>query len=283
MDNPSSPLKKYSRQPKLYIDLPSKGQWYKKDVLEKSEELEVYSMTANDEIGVKTPDALISGKAIISIIENCIPSIKDGSAVTTRDLDYLLASIRIASYGDTMNVGHICTKCSNEDSFSLPLQSILDHLQAAEPVYEVNIENFIFRLRPLLYKELVQTQVSSMRVRRQLFQLSESSASDQPEEIDRKTEIINNLYDQINEQTKSLICSVVTEVITPEGESETNPIFIKDFILNNQPEFYNKIQQVYAANNRLMALPVSDVECSECGHGDKVAPSLDYTNFFSRG
>jgi len=33
MENNSSPLQKYRRQPKLYIDLPSKGQWYKQGAL----------------------------------------------------------------------------------------------------------------------------------------------------------------------------------------------------------------------------------------------------------
>ena len=32
MEN-ESPLKKYSRQPKIYIDLPSKGKYYKNGVL----------------------------------------------------------------------------------------------------------------------------------------------------------------------------------------------------------------------------------------------------------
>jgi hypothetical protein len=282
MENSTSPLKKYNRQPKLYIDLPSKGQWYKKESLEKVEELEVYSMTANDEIATKTPDALLTGNAIVKVIQNCVPSIKDGWAVTSRDLDYLLASIRIATYGDTMSVSHNCSKCANEDNFSLPLQKLLDHLQSIQPVYEIKVNDFVIRLRPLIYKEIVANQLASMQVRRQLYQISDSKIEDSVEVIENKTNMINSLYDKISDQTKDIICSVVTEVITPDGESETNPIFIKDFILNSEGQYFNAIQDIYLDNNKIMSPPSSDVSCSACEHTDKVTPSMDYSSFFLR-
>ena len=251
MENNQSPLKKYNRQPKLYIDLPSKGQWYKSGALEKTEELEVYSMTANDEIATKTPDALITGNAIVKIIENCIPGIKDAWAITSRDLDYILASIRIASYGDTMNISHTCIKCSNEDTFSIPLQTLLDHLQSAQPIYEIKI--------------------------------SASDETTDTDEINKRTDAMNLLYEDITQQTKDIICSIVTEIVTPEGESETNPIFIKDFILNNESEFYNIVQTSFADNNLKLTAPANEVKCSECEETAKVTPSLDYSSFFSRG
>ena len=283
MENNQSPLKKYNRQPKLYIDLPSKGQWYKSGALEKTEELEVYSMTANDEIATKTPDALITGNAIVKIIENCIPGIKDAWSITTRDLDYILASIRIASYGDTMNISHTCIKCSNEDTFSIPLQTLLDHLQSAQPIYEIKIRDFAFRLRPLMYKEIIANQLSSMKVRRQLYQISASDETTDTDEINKRTDAMNLLYEDITQQTKDIICSIVTEIVTPEGESETNPIFIKDFILNNESEFYNIVQTSFADNNLKLTAPANEVKCSECEETAKVTPSLDYSSFFSRG
>ena len=68
MEN-ESPLKKFQRQPKIYIDLPSKGKYYESPgiMYENSyTNLAVFSMTANDEILYKTPDALINGQATAS-------------------------------------------------------------------------------------------------------------------------------------------------------------------------------------------------------------------------
>lgn len=174
METNQSPLQKYRRQPKLYIDLPSKGQWYKQGALEKTEELEVYSMTANDEILTKTPDALLNGNATVSIIQNCIPSIKDAWSVTNRDLDYILTAIRIASYGDSLTISHKCSKCENEDSFALPLQRLLDHLGTVAPIYELKVKDFIFRLRPINYREVVDNQVTSTQVRRAAYEVTDT-------------------------------------------------------------------------------------------------------------
>ena len=65
-----SPLAKYVRQPKLYINLPSGGNWYSKNNLDSPTEIEVYSMTANDELALKTPDGLYSGKVVTKVIYN---------------------------------------------------------------------------------------------------------------------------------------------------------------------------------------------------------------------
>ena len=58
-----NPLMKHFRQPKLYIDLPSKGLFYPQGTLELTEDgkVAVYAMTAKDEIMIKTPDALLNG------------------------------------------------------------------------------------------------------------------------------------------------------------------------------------------------------------------------------
>ena len=75
---PANPLKKYYRQPKQYIKLPSGYKYYPADSIEVSEsgEIAVYPMTAKDELLFKTPDALLNGEATVSVIQSCVPAIK---------------------------------------------------------------------------------------------------------------------------------------------------------------------------------------------------------------
>jgi hypothetical protein len=277
MENSTNPLAKYTRQPKLFIDLPSKGNAYPSGALDKVEELEVYSMTANDEIAIKTPDGLFSGKATMGVIQNCVPSIKDANFITNRDLDYILAAIRIASYGDSISLTKVCESCENEDTFAFPLQQLLDHLTAAELVYETTVNEFKFKIRPLYYKEIVSNQQESVKLRRHLNQILSKL-----EDANERAEQIDLIYEQINEQTKNVICSVVTEVTTPDGTSETNHLFIKDFILNNESDFYNTIQDLYAKNAKALEIPAATVECSNCNKEQSIQPNLDYSSFFSK-
>jgi len=276
MENTQSPLQKYKRQPKLYIDLPSQGAWYNNDIAEKYEELEVFSMTANDEILAKTPDALISGNATVKIIQSCIPSIKNAWLLTNADFDYVMAAIRLAWFGEAITLSSKCTSCGNDDAYSLSVQSLLDHAAAFKGTFETRIEDFTFRLRPLTYKEMVENQQVSMRVRRELAQIISRTDIDQ----DKKDELMNSLYEQINTQTENIICNVIVDVVTPDGDVESNMEFIKDFVINNDSVFFNGIQTIYSTNNQELEMPATEVECSECQHKQNIKPNLDYSSFF---
>ena len=52
----ANPLKKFYRQPKVYLDLPSRGKYYPDGGIEMTEtgELPVFAMTAKDELAMKT-------------------------------------------------------------------------------------------------------------------------------------------------------------------------------------------------------------------------------------
>ena len=78
-----NPLQQYYRQPKVFIPLPSGGIYNKLGTLSGDvSHMPIYSMTGMDEIIVKTPDALLSGKSTVSIIESCCPTVKNGWEVT---------------------------------------------------------------------------------------------------------------------------------------------------------------------------------------------------------
>lgn len=277
MEKYSSPLQKYKRQPKLFIDLPSKGVWYPKEYLEKAEELEVYSMTANDEIGLKTPDALYSGLAVKNLIESCIPGIKDAWYVPVVDLDYILASIRLASYGPTIEMSNVCNKCGNKDEYALQIQPILDNLQKATPNYEVSVNGFKFKLRPLCYKEITQLQQKIFQIRRTLQQ-----GVLQMEDNEEKEKLLTELYEKLKDATFEGICSAIIEIVTPDGESETKQEFISDFVKYGDKDYYDKLSSLYDSNRKELNLPSTEVECSSCGNKSSINPDLDYSNFFVR-
>ena len=77
----ANPLSKHFRQPKLYIKLPSGGNFYRPGSLvpEQTGEYPVYAMTAKDELMFKTPDALLNGQSTVNV---CLlytsPSPRDG-------------------------------------------------------------------------------------------------------------------------------------------------------------------------------------------------------------
>jgi len=274
----ASPLAKYSRQPKLYISLPSKGNWYNRNTLQKADEIEVYSMTASDEIALKTPDGLITGKSVVEVIKNCIPDIKDPWMIPMMDFDYILASIRLASYGENVTTSGTCPKCSNVDTFEISVQSILDHINSVNFQTEVAVNNFTIRIRPLYYKETTEVNKIATTVQRAIVQQIPNIKDE-----DEKQKHIESLYSMINQSTLDATLNGIVEIVTPEGETETNLTTIREFIANTDPVFYNSIQEVYKNNTAKLAIPRSQVACGECEHEYEVSTNLDQANFFGGG
>ena len=105
MTENANPLNKYFRQASIYVSLPS-GTNYPTSVVTPSEtgELGIMPMTAKDEIRFKTPDALMNGQGVVDVIESCVPNIKDAWQIKSYDLDTVLVAIRVATYGETMEI-----------------------------------------------------------------------------------------------------------------------------------------------------------------------------------
>ena len=152
----NNPLKQYFRQPAIYVRLPSQGEFYPEGTLDMppNGELPVYPMTAIDEIAYRTPDALFNGSAVISVIQSCIPNIKNAWAIPSVDVDTLLISIRIASYGHEMDINTKCPNCGEEANHGLDLRSVLDRIQSPDYQQVLKSGDMEFYFRPMTYKDL---------------------------------------------------------------------------------------------------------------------------------
>ena len=155
----TNPLQKYFRQPKIYLSLPSNGKYYPAGSLEISEtgEYPVFPMTARDEIMIKTPDALLNGEATVAVIKSCIPAIKEPFNMPAMDLDACLIAIRIATYGEKMEVNINVPVTNEEKAFDLDLRVMLDQFTNVDYDSIVQMDDLSIELKPLTYQEFTTT------------------------------------------------------------------------------------------------------------------------------
>jgi len=134
MNQSANPLKQFFRQPAIYLRLPSGGEFWPDGSLDmpSNQELPVFPMTAIDEITYRTPDALYNGQAVVSVIQSCIPAIRDAWKMPTTDLNAALVAIRIASYGHEMEMTTTCPSCNTDSEYGLDLRQILDKLKTGD-------------------------------------------------------------------------------------------------------------------------------------------------------
>ena len=244
MEN-QSVLNKYKRQPKIYLKLPSNGNFYPSNPMEKtgSGELPIYSMTAKDEIMIKTPDALMSGDATVDVIKSCCPMIDDPWSMPSIDLDAVLIAIRIATYGEKMELQVPIRYFEDDDmkvgseTIEIDLRTILDGMQGKTWNGSMQLGELTFKLRPLSYKETTQFFMTTFENQR----LSQIMQDDKVNE-DQKMKAFKEGFKKLSQMTLDMVCTNITSIETPEG-IETNPQAIKQFFETTDKQTFMSVQK----------------------------------------
>lgn len=271
-----NPLAQWYRQPKLYVRLPSKGKFYPNGTLDLSsnEEYAVYSMTAKDELLFKTPDALLSGQSTVELIKSCVPAILDPWKMPSIDLDLCLVAIRLATYGEKMEVSTNCPHCQAENDYDVNLQHWLGIYDGYDFVDSVSLEPLHVHIRPYNYQELTKTSIKTLEEQRVFNIINDDNMSDE-EKLDR----FGKSFVKLTELTVDLIAGCITRIETPDGIVD-DPKMIKDFIDNAPKEIFEKIaNHVKGLKEKLEYKPV--VKCNECTKEFDLPITMDQANFFA--
>jgi len=235
----SNPLSQWMRQPKIYIRLPSNGDYWPEGSIEMPDNLElpVYSMTARDELLFKTPDALMNGQAIVDVIHSCMPNIKNAWECPTIDLDTILISIRLATYGELMPFKFKVPNIQEEIDYEIDLRVLLDQqsMNIWEDVVVINDELMI-HVKPLTYKHLTQTNLKSFETNKILNMVNDDSISEE-----RKLEIFNDSFGKLTRVTVDLLVDSIYKIVIPTGEV-TDRAFISEFVNNTDKEIFKQVQ-----------------------------------------
>ena len=238
--NQNNPLASFMRQPKIYIRLPSNGEFWPPGSLIPSEngEYPVYSMTAKDELQLKIPDAVMNGQAVVDVIQNCIPNIKNAWMIPSIDIDAVLIALRLATYGEMMKTP---IELGEEESFEyqVDLRIVLDNLLndiTWDPVVKINSDLTVF-VRPLTYKQISDMALKTFQTQKIMQIIGDKSISD-----DDKTKAYKETFDKLTEITIGMVESSIYQIDSSQGSTD-NPLYIKEFVNNVDKDIITKIQK----------------------------------------
>lgn len=279
-----NPLTKYFRQPKLYVKLPSSGNFYPKGALEHTQNMEfpVYAMTARDEIVIKTPDALMNGQSTVDIIQSCMPNIKNAWMIPSIDIDAILIAIRIATYGEQIDLDINIPNTDIVKSYTADLRLSLDKLLSAvfEPEVKISDDITVY-LRPLNYQEFTRNSLKTLEEQR-IFTVVNSQDLSEQQKIDQ----FNKSFKALTEITVTSVITSIVKISTPEGDV-TDPAYINAFIDNSEKEYFNKITEHLQAQRDKFQMPMFKIVTTQ-EERDAGAPeefetpvALDASNFFA--
>lgn len=272
----TNPLQKYYRQPKIYLSLPSKGQFYPAGSIEGDpSKLPVFGMSAMDEIMFKTPDALFNGDATVEVIKSCIPGIKHPWTMPQLDIDACLVAIRIATYGQTIETKFNCKKCNEENKFDLDLSKTLDYFVSLTYQTSVIAGPLLVNLRPLTYKELTQYNIKTFELRRRLYQTADLKDLSEEE----KNKQLNETYKEIGMLTAQGFRTCI-ESIEADDIEVTDPVQIDEFIEHSDKDFFDSIVEHLKSQSEKWRIQDQQVNCANCEEPNTVSLGLDNSNFF---
>ena len=255
----ANPLAGHFRQAKIYIKLPSGGQYYDEGSLDmpENQELAVMPMTAKDELALKTPDALLSGQATVDLIQSCIPSIKNAWSMPSLDIDACLIAIRIASYGEHMNISATAPNTKEPVEYSIDLRQVLQRYENAKFTDSFTAKDLTCKIRPLNYKEFSQVSMQTFEEQR-IFALVNNDQIDE----DEKLKQFNVTFNKIRDITLGMVISSVVSIqVGDEVVSDRN--HITEFLENTDKSFFKSLSDHIEKQKKEFEVPPMEVRSTE--------------------
>ena len=261
MNIQTNPLLQKIKLPGRIFQLPSKGIFYNDGELGENVvngEIHIHAMSAIDEINMKNPDMLFSGKAIEEVCKSCIPDIKKPNRLLARDVDAIMIFLRVVTYGPyfEIEVQHDCPDAKKHD-YSVNIESVISEMTYLDPTliesaYSLILPNDqVVRFQPARYEHVVK-----------LLQANESKKEFTAEDI--KNTIMNNMLD--------LILRV---------DDVTDRNLIGQWLMQIPATYANRIAERLDKLNDWGPSTKYTLVCKDCRHDNIIDIPLNPINFFS--
>lgn len=272
-----NPLRQYFRQPAIYIRLPSNGQYYAPGALEieKNGEYPVLPMTTMDEITYRTPDALFNGAAVVSVIQSCVPNIRDGWQIPSVDIDTILVAIRIATYGHDMDVNTKCPSCSHEADYAVDLRRVLEKIPAADYEHTMDLGDLTLHFRPLTYRDINENSLRQFEEQKTLQNIEQSDNIKDEE----KLRLLGDALKKITSITTQAIARSIHMIETPQARVDQQE-HIVDWLQNCDRAMFGRVRRHIVDTKQRSELQPLEVKCPACSHEYQQNYTLDLANFF---
>jgi len=243
MTENTNPLNKYFRQAAIHIALPSGGNYPPHVVTPTATgEFPVMPMTAKDEIKFKTPDALMNGQGVVDVIESCMPNIKDAWQIKSHDIDTILIAIRIATYGETMDLQFNVPKINEQVTHTINLPATLDQIRQDRIQNEIKLKDGLtVETRPLTYRDMTQTSLQTFQQQKMYSTVQNSEMSDE-----EKVKRFDESFRALTELNSKVLLKNISKITTPDGTEVSDPAQIKEFVDNANATLITELQDALA-------------------------------------
>lgn len=277
----TNPLARYCRAATVHQALPTSGQFFEEGEIDLAlnGEVAILPMTASDEIILKNPDALLNGEALERLFKSCVPAIKNPRHISVPDMDVLLLAIKLASYGDNLEVNVTCPECENEFSTETSIRGLLSAIAPVkdeDTVLRVN-DTMVINLKPYDFESKTILDIKTFQETKALQYLTDTELTE-----DERQSKFNSAFERMAELNLDLLSHCVKSITIPENKV-TDQQFISEFIQNTDRATIQKITDKLKSLSESGIPKTLEVECpkEECKHKWTAGMIFDASRFFA--
>ena len=197
------------------------------------------------------------------------------------DLDAILIAIRIATYGENMDITTKVPGTGEERDFTVDLRLLLNKLVTVDFQHVIKLKNMIVEIRPLTYKEFTESSMKTFEEQR-IFQLVNDESIPDSEKLAK----FNQSFSKLTDLTVSVLTNSITKISIGDTVV-TNPVHIKEFVDNTDKEFYKNITEHLEEQRKKFQIEPIKVSSSDediekgAPKEYKVPITFDQSNFFA--
>lgn len=271
--NPN-PLNQYFRHPVLHVSLPSQGKFYPKNSIDLTQDNQypVLPLTRQDELVFMTATGQINGSSIVSIIQSCIPNIKNAWKMPVIDIDKILVAIKIATHGTQLDVVSTCPNCEHSNQMLVDLQSVIDQIPAPDYSAPVEIEDLRVYFKPISYQQLTDNNKIQFNEEDIVSMLQDSTIDEHV-----KSDKIEKLLEKVRALATTVLCQNIQRVETPTAKVE-EPEHISEWLNNCDRTVYMQLQDSIVKYKVDTEIKPADVTCTNCATSYQHVYNLDISN-----
>lgn len=292
----STELNKYYRVPKISVNLPSNGKFYKDGEITFGMDgsLPVRGMTAKDELMLKSPDALLNGECLVHIIRSCVPEIKNPKKLLAPDVEAILLGIFFASYGPNLDFKATCPKCEKDSEFKVSIRNILDRMDQIPFPASIDLDLGVVEDVPTTFKVHVKPYTFETNTKHQLAVFEQSKMlqvlANEDIEDDKKLESFNRCFEKIVQMKFDNVVTCIDHIDVIEsvnGEDSIKTIYnaeeLSNFVFNAEKSLVDPIVEKVDSLNVTGINNDFEAECTHCQNVWTAKVEFNPVNFFVSG
>jgi hypothetical protein len=153
-----------------------------------------------------------------------------------------LIAIRIATYGETMDLQFNVPKINEQVTHTINLPATLDQIRQDRIQSEIKLKDGLtVETRPLTYRDMTQTSLQTFQQQKMYSTVQNSEMSDE-----EKVKRFDESFKALTELNSKVLLKNISKITTPEGTEVSDPAQIKEFVDNANATLITELQDALA-------------------------------------